>query len=119
MDKKTILIIEDEQALVEMYKRKFENAGYTVFTALDGITGTEIALKEKPQAVLIDLFVPQKNGIDILKELRPILKTSKLIIATNLDQPEKEVEAKTLGADAYILKARYLPSDLVKIVTEL
>lgn len=114
--KKSILIIEDEQALVEMYKKKFENSGYTVFTAIDGITGTEIALKEKPTAILIDLFIPQKDGMKVLEDLRKPLPDSKLIVATNLDQPGKETEAKSKGADRYIIKAKYLPSEMVGVV---
>ena len=116
---KTILIIEDELALVEMYKKKFENSGYKVFTATDGVTGTEMALKEKPSAILIDLFIPQKDGMAVLVDLRKQLPESKLIIATNLDQPGKEDEAKSKGADEYIIKAKYLPSELVGVVEKL
>ena len=119
MAAKTILIVEDEQALLEMYSRKFTNSGYKVSTATDGITGTEIALKEKPTVVLIDLFIPQKDGMAVLEELRKALPDSKLIIATNLDQPGKENEAKGKGADGYIIKAKYLPSEIVKVVEEI
>lgn len=115
-DKKSILIIEDELALVEMYQKKFENSGFKVFIASDGVTGTEIALKEKPSAILIDLFIPQKDGMSVLVDLRKQLPKSKLIIATNLDEPGKEDEAKSKGADGYILKAKYLPSELVRFV---
>jgi DNA-binding response OmpR family regulator len=113
---KSILIIEDELALVEMYTKKFTNAGYKVFTATDGAAGVETALKEKPTAILIDLFIPQKDGMTVLGELRKQLPDSKLIIATNLDQPGKEAEAKSKGADGYIIKAKYLPSELVGVV---
>jgi DNA-binding response OmpR family regulator len=119
MKAKTILIIEDEAALLEMYTKKFKNAGYKVTNATDGITGIETALKEQPSIVLIDLFIPKKDGIEVLTELRPKLKDSKLVIATNLDQPEKEKEAMSKGSDAYILKARYLPSEIVTLITDL
>jgi DNA-binding response OmpR family regulator len=119
MKDKTILIIEDEAALLEMYTKKFKNAGFKVTSAIDGITAIDIALKEKPFIVLIDLFIPKKDGIEVLTELRPKLKDSKLIIATNLDQPEKEKEAMAKGSDAYLLKARYLPSEIVTLITNL
>ena len=118
-DNKSILIIEDEMALLEMYTRKFEISGYKVFTATDGITGTQVALKEKPTAILIDLFIPQKDGMSVLIDLRKQLPESKLIIATNLDQPGKETEAKENGADGFVIKAKYLPSELVNVVNDL
>jgi len=116
MDKKSILIIEDEPALLEMYKKKFERSGFEVLTSIDGETGVSIALKIKPTVVLIDLFIPKKDGMVVLEELRPQLPESKLIIATNLDQPGKEAEAKGKGADSYIIKAKYLPSEIVEVV---
>jgi len=116
MANKKVLIIEDEPALLDMYTRKFENAECTVFSATDGEAAVEIALKEKPEFLVIDLFIPKKDGMEVLTELRPQLPTSKLIIATNLDQPEKELEAMKNGADGYILKARYLPKELVEKV---
>jgi len=116
MTNKKVLIIEDEPALLDMYTRKFENAGCTVFSAKDGETAVEMALREKPEYLVIDLFIPKKDGMEVLSELRTKLPNSKLIIATNLDQPEKELEAKKNGADGYLLKAKYLPKELVEKV---
>jgi len=55
----------------------------------------------------------------LLESLRPKLPDSKLIVATNLDQPGKEAETRAKGADGFILKAKYLPSELVKIVDDM
>jgi len=99
MNKKTVLIIEDEPALVEMYQKKFKDAKYTVYTAGDGITAEKLALEKKPSAILIDLFIPQKDGIALLESLRPNYRIQSLlsppILTSQAKKPKPAQKAPT------------------------
>ena len=67
---KKILIVEDEPFLVEMYKTRFEQDGYGVYVALNGTPVMDIMKKNKPDLVLLDIVMPEKNGYEVLKDLK-------------------------------------------------
>jgi len=75
MTNKKILIIEDENFLLDMYRMKFEKEGYTVFTSLTGEEGVRIAQKEKPDLILLDLVMPKMDGYQVLKKLKADKRT--------------------------------------------
>ena len=113
--KKKILIIEDEPGLLEMYKLYFERAGYQVFDALGGELGLEIAKKEKPDLILLDILMPGVNGWEVIKKLKSNPETNQILILvfSNLAQLEEIQKGLALGADDYIVKTDLTPKELL------
>ncbi len=110
-----ILLVEDEESLAQMYSTKFTSEGYEVDIANDGYTGLQLAQKNKPDLILLDIILPQMDGFMVLKELKQSAKTKKIpvIMLTNLGQNEDIKRGKDLGADDYLVKASLTPSELV------
>src|SRR6476620_155025 len=114
-----IAIVEDDLAISQMYRIKFEAEGYTVETAENGKLGLELAEAMKPDIILLDLMMPEMTGDVMLAELRkkPWGKNIKVIILTNMGEQEIPPSVKSLGVSAVILKADMTPrqvADLVK-----
>lgn len=114
-----IAIIEDDTAISQMYRIKFEAEGYTVDTAENGKVGLELIKSMKPDIVLLDLMMPVMRGDELLAELRASDwgKDQKVIILTNMGEQEVPANVKELGVSAFILKADMTPrqvADLVK-----
>lgn len=112
---KTILLVEDDKALVEMYCAKFREEGLTYLTAENGEDGLAIARKESPQVVLLDIMMPKMDGFMVLEELRKDSKTKDLpiIMLSNLGQTSDIEKGKKLGANDYIVKASMTPAQVV------
>ena len=113
--KTKILIIEDEEMLSNMYKVKFENEGFEVETALNGADGLELAAKEMPSIILLDIIMPKIDGFAVLQKLKadPKTKDIPVILLTNLGQDEDVTRGKQLGAVGYLVKANHTPSEVV------
>ena len=122
MKNNTLLIVEDEMMLVESLKLRLQRDGYTVFTAREGKTGLEIALREKPDLILLDLVMPIMDGLSMLEELRKDLwgKTAKVIMLTNLQDEAKTKRARRLDINDtdYILKADSDLNNISRIVAK-
>src|SRR3989344_4489080 len=116
--KRTILIVEDEPFLCEMYKTKFESLGYKVLTTENGEQGIEMMRKEKPDLVLLDIIMPVLDGYSVLKIVRndPELKDRLIVIFSNLGQEEEITKGMQLGADDYLVKSDHTPTELLKKV---
>lgn len=111
-----ILLVEDDQMIAEIYKKKFESAGFEIVNAVSGKEVLKYASEEKFDLILLDMVLPEMSGIDVLKELRsnPVYDSDlKIIIFSNLSKTEYEAEAKKLGANEFIGKTQYSPSELV------
>lgn len=110
-----ILLVEDDQMISEVYKRKFEDAGFEVAIASNGKDVLSQAKKNKFDLVILDIVLPDINGIQILEELRGGNYDSgmKIIIFSNLNDKEMENEALEKGADGYISKTQFNPTQLV------
>jgi CheY-like chemotaxis protein len=115
---KSLLIIDDEPAICDMYKIKLEQRGYKVFTALGGPEGIEIAKKEKPSIILLDIIMPKVNGFDVLKTLKETAETKAIpvFMTTNLPEHTSGEKAKSLGAVNYLVKAEYEPAMLADVI---
>lgn len=114
-----IAIIEDDQAISQMYRMKFEAEGYAVETAENGKLGLELCEEFKPDIILLDLMMPEMNGDEMLEKLRatPGGKKIEVVILTNMGEQEIPEKVKELGVAAVILKADMTPrqvADLVK-----
>lgn len=112
---KKILLIEDEPALVDLYKLKFTKEGFNVITALDGESGMQFARTEKPDFIILDILLPVRNGIAFLKKLRSEPEISKIpvFVFSCLDEEDVKKQAYDLGVEDYILKTKYTPDQLV------
>lgn len=114
-----IAIIEDDQAISQMYRFKFEAEDYDVQTAENGKLGLELAEKMKPDIILLDLMMPEMSGDEMLEKLRATSWGGKVkvIILTNVGEQEIPEKIKELGVSGVILKANMTPrqvADLVK-----
>ena len=117
---KKVLLIEDEEMLSEMYKMKFVAEGFEFIKAKDGESGLELAKKEKPDIILLDIIMPKMDGFAVLKELKSdaTTKRAKVILLTNLGQDEDVKKGKSMGADDYLVKANFTPMQVVDKVRQ-
>jgi DNA-binding response OmpR family regulator len=115
---KRVLVVEDEQALRDMYSAWLEAKGYSVTTADNGVTGIEKALHETPDLLLLDVLLPKKDGFEVLAELRrnPKTKTLPVIILSSLDQDFERRQGLTLGAEKYLVKTTISPDHLYETI---
>ncbi len=106
-NKKTILLIEDDQDQILLYQAKFELEGYAFISAENGQKGLELATKEKPNLILIDLLMAGMGGIEVLEKLKdnPETKNIPAVIVTNLDKQDLAKKAMALGAQDFIVKS--------------
>jgi DNA-binding response OmpR family regulator len=113
-----VAIIEDDAAISQMYRIKFEAEGYEVETAENGKLGLELAEKMKPDIILLDLMMPVMTGEEMLDAMRKTDwgKDIKVIILTNRGEQEIPPEVKGLGVDALILKAAMTPRQVAELV---
>lgn len=116
MKKKKIALIEDDANIREMYKMKLEMDGYNVICADDGKKALEVIKKENPSLVLLDILLPEKDGFDVLGEIKNSqddnIKSIPVIILSNLSNNEDILEAKKLGAIDYLVKAKVTPNEV-------
>lgn len=117
-----IAIVEDDQAISQMYRIKFEGEGYSVETAENGKLGLELADKMRPDIILLDLMMPEMNGDEMLQQLRATDwgKATPVIILTNMGEQEAPPILKELGVRRFIVKAEMTPRQVAEMVkTEL
>lgn len=117
MDKKvkTLLCVEDEVQLLNVLTEKFTKAGYRILQARDGKEGLEMALKEKPDMILLDILMPNMDGLEMLKKLRKDAwgQTAHVVLLTNLNEVETISEAVRGKIDGYLVKSDWNINDLV------
>jgi DNA-binding response OmpR family regulator len=101
---RTVLIVEDDPAMLRGLKDNFEMKGYYVLTAVDGRQGLETALKEKPALILLDIMLPEINGFEVCSHIRERGLDMPIIMLTAKDQEADIVLGLNLGADDYVTK---------------
>ena len=121
MSNKKILVVEDEKVLNSAYQTILEKTGYDVRVAYDGNEALEVLEEFSPDIILLDLKMPNLDGIGFLKAYkeRDDKNRSKIILFSNYDLQQEIDEAYNLGADKYVLKAWASPKDLLKIIDEI
>ena len=77
-EKKTILVVDDEQSIRELLVFNLQKEGYNTLEAMDGIAAVEMALKEKPDLILLDVMIPKLDGISVCKKIRYALNISNI-----------------------------------------
>lgn len=116
---KSVLIIEDEADLREALATMFGYQEFTTYTAVDGEEGIDIALREKPDIVLLDISMPKMDGIAVLTRLRhdPWGKSVPVIVMTSFDDMSKIADVAEQGAD-YVVKTDITLSGIVDKVLQ-
>jgi two-component system phosphate regulon response regulator PhoB len=109
-----ILIVEDEQDIADLIGFNLQRAGYEVIKAHDGITGTTVALRERPNLIVLDLMLPGRDGYAVFRELRRDSRTVNIpvIMLTARAQTEDRIQGLEAGADDYLTKP-FSPKELM------
>ena len=115
---KKILLIEDDDLIRELYADQLKMAGLQVFGYASGKTGLEAFKEQKYDLVLLDIMLPDTNGLEILRQMKQDsdLKSIPVVLLTNLGQDSIIKEGFKLGADGYLVKLAYNPEQIVKEV---
>ena len=111
---KSILLIEDDPFLIDIYTTKLKEAGFGVEVASDGESAVRKTKEKKPDLVILDIVLPNVDGWEVLKQIKAEFKNLKVIILSNLGQKEEVEKGMKLGATKYLIKAHYIPSQVVE-----
>ncbi len=116
-----ILLVEDDTFLAGMYVTKLELENFEVVLADNGEKGLDQARATNPDIILLDVILPKMSGFDVLKNLKDDEKTKDIpvIMLTNLGQPEDVQKGLDLGAKDYLVKAHFMPAEVVQKVKEI
>ena len=116
----TIVIIEDDQVISQMYRMKFESDGFAVHVANNGRDGIATVEQTKPDLILLDMQMPEMTGDEALAEIRKHDWGKKIpvIVLTNLGEEEAPKHIRSLGIHSYIVKAELTPRQVVQRVKE-
>lgn len=119
----SILIIEDDRFIGEMYVRSLKKAGYEVDWMIDGNDGLIAARNKVYDLILLDVMLPERRGSDILEALRggaeDLIPNSKVIVLTNFEQDDESRLAMEQHANGYLIKAEITPSKLLTVIKQL
>ena len=114
----TILIIEDDAPLQEAYSFILKTAGYEVVSAYNGKEGLEQAKKTVFDIILLDIHMPIMNGWEFLEKFQTKKPpTTKIIVFSNMVEPDIQKQADTLGAFRSVLKSSMTPSEMLRLVS--
>jgi len=120
---KTILIIEDDRFIGEMYVRSIKKAGYDIDWMVDGNDGLIAARNKEYDLILLDVMLPERRGTDILDALRggkeDLIPHTKVLVLTNFEQDDESRMAMEKRADGYLIKAEITPSKLLSVIAQL
>jgi two-component system alkaline phosphatase synthesis response regulator PhoP len=114
-------MVDDDQAILKMYQTAFEHEGFEFNTAQNGMDGIKISFEKHPNLILLDLLLPEMDGISVMKKLRENDwgKTVPIIILTNMDTSDEILNAVVENEPTYyFVKANTEPSGVISKVKE-
>ena len=116
-----VLLIEDDPLLIDIYSTKLKESGFEVEVAENGEKGLSMLEQSVPNVVLLDIVVPKQNGWEVLQSIRSNeqLKGLKVVLLSNLGQKEEIEKGLSLGADRYLIKAHFTPTQVVEELQKL
>lgn len=116
-----VLIVDDDEFLLEMYALKFKESGFEVDIAANGKKALAKIQEFKPDVVLLDVVMPAMDGFEVLQEIRSkkLAPDARILMLTNLGQKEDTERGLALGADDYVVKAHFTPTEVVGKVRSL
>jgi DNA-binding response OmpR family regulator len=114
--KPKIMLVEDDSFVVDIYQTKLSQEGYEVIQAENGIEAIKKLEKEIPDMILLDIIMPYVDGLQVLKKIKSDerLKNVPVILLTNLSQKEDINDGLGLGADDYLIKSHFTPSEVLE-----
>jgi len=120
----SVLVIEDDRFIGEMYVRSLKNNGYVVDWVTTGREGFAAASIRSYDLILLDIMLPEQTGIEVLNSLRKspkgdLIAKSRIIVLTNYDQDDESREAMEAEADGYLIKADITPRKLLDIIGQM
>jgi len=119
----SILCIEDDRFIGEMYIRSLQKAGYVVDWVVDGNDGLIAARNQTYDLILLDVMLPERRGTEILDALRggseDLIPNTKVIVLTNFEQDDESRMAMQKHADGYLIKAEITPKKLIEVIEQL
>lgn len=120
-EKKSVLVIEDEQALQEALKLKLEKEGIEVLTASTGEEALEALKKRRPTLVTLDILLPRMNGLEVLQKIRgdANLRDLPVVIVSVSGGQEKIKQAFAMNVVDYLIKSEYKIENIVKKIKEI
>jgi DNA-binding response OmpR family regulator len=115
-----VAIVEDDLAIAQMYRLKFEAEGYKVQIAENGRLGLALCEEMEPDVVLLDLMMPEMNGDEMLEKMRRTDwgKKPSVIVLTNVGEQEAPDKLKELDISAFIVKAEMTPKQVAELVKQ-
>ena len=118
---KTILLVEDDQFLVDIYLTKLKEAGFLVETSADGEDCLKKLKEKKFDLLVLDLVLPKLDGREVLRIIKedPELKTIPVIVLSNLGQKEEVEKEIKAGAAQYLIKAHFTPSEVANEIKKI
>jgi len=118
----TILLIEDDRFIGEMYQRSLSKAGYDVTWVMSGREGALEAVAKQYDLILLDIMLPEAQGtvvLDLLRGENDRIPNSRVIVMTNFDQDDDSRAAMQAKADGYLIKADITPRKLISIISQM
>ena len=117
-NKKTILLVEDDAFVSDIYQTKIGSEGYEVISAENGLEAIKNLEKIIPDLILLDIVMPYMDGMETLRKIKSEEKWKKIpiILLTNLSDKEKIEEAIGCGADDFLIKSHFTPSEVISKV---
>lgn len=118
---KKMLLVEDDPLLIDIYTTKFKERGFDIVVVDQGKNVLEAIREEKPDIVMLDIVLPHQDGWSILSKIKEDkdLKSTKVVVLSNLGQKEEVEKGLKLGAAQYLIKAHYTPSQVVQEIEKL
>jgi len=115
---KRILLVEDDPFLIEIYTAKFKESGFSVEVVTSGDMVLAKMKETNPDVVLLDVVLPNMDGWEILRAIKknPWFKNIKVVILSNLGEKEDVEKGLKIGADKYLIKSHYTPSEIIEEV---
>ena len=120
-DKKTILVVDDEQSIMDILVYNLQKEGYNTLEAYDGVTAVEMAMNEKPDLILLDVMIPKLDGISVCKKIRYALNISNIpiLMISAKDTESDKIVGLEMGADDYITKPFQIREVMARIKANL
>ncbi len=113
---KKILLIEDEEIMIDLLKRKLITEGYEVSVARDGEEGLKTMKETKPDLILLDIIMPKMGGFEVMDKMQKDkeLKKIPVIVISNSGQPVELDKAQKLGAKDWLIKTEFDPQEVIE-----
>jgi two-component system alkaline phosphatase synthesis response regulator PhoP len=120
-ERKKIMIVEDDIFISDIYQMKFNQEGFEVFLAKNGVDALQQLQNVLPDIILLDIMMPEMDGVETLKEIKKNekLKNIPTIMLTNISEREKAQECFKYGLNDYLIKSNFTPSEVVVKINSL